>query len=59
MELKLYTGLSARRFGSSFNRTAYGIEIGLPVPCLLVFAAFNRTAYGIEIIYPLSCVDLS
>ena len=34
---------------STFNRTAYGIEILLPSSPFPGMPTFNRTAYGIEI----------
>ena len=50
MELKSSCPYAAAKIDSTFNRTAYGIEIEeVIIIHLNHIASFNRTAYGIEI----------
>ena len=50
MELKWRLKRDIRLYVSTFNRTAYGIEIRIiSFFMILNITAFNRTAYGIEI----------
>ena len=49
MELKLKFGNIKDEWDVAFNRTAYGIEIGLHCFLQWIVLSFNRTAYGIEI----------
>ena len=51
MELKSWSNTSQRWYNTTFNRTAYGIEIGLTRFLRVIVLSFNRTAYGIEICY--------
>ena len=49
MELKLQIVPVKIRPHTSFNRTAYGIEMEALFAILFFSVSFNRTAYGIEI----------